>query len=257
MKKLKYGVYCVLRFFVRLFYHGVTVEGLENLPEEPCILAGNHSQMYGPIMGELYFPGEPYIWCAHQMMELREVPAYTQYDFWRRKPKWSQWFYKLLSYFIAPFSVCLFGCARTIPVYRDGRLLNTFRMTQNKLLEGKNVIIFPEHDAPHNRILCDFQEGFVDIARGYYKKTGKCLPFVPLYIAPKLKKAYLGKPIYYCPENPGKEERRRVCDRLMAEITEISLSLPRHLVVPYNNLPKKEYVYNIPEEVSEHEKTGG
>ncbi len=255
MSKLKYWIYRVIRFFVKLFYPKTEVVGAENLPQEPCLVVANHCQMNGPIAGELYFPGDFYIWCAGEMMHLKEVPAYAYKDFWSRKPKCIRWFYKILSYIIAPFSVCVFNNAHTIAVYRDKRILSTFRSTLTRLKEGANMIVFPEHDAPYDHILCDFQEGFVDVARSYYKQTGKCLQFVPMYLAPALKKMYIGKPIAFDPDSNIKEERRRICDYLMKEISATACALPRHKVVPYNNLPKKAYRYNTEGKEESHEKT--
>ncbi len=246
MKKIKYGIYRFIRFWVKLFYPKTEVVGLEHLPSEPCLVVGNHCQMNGPIAGELYFPGKHYIWCAGEMMHLKDVPAYAYRDFWSRKPKAVRWFYKLLSYAIAPLCVCVFPNAHTVAVYRDKRIVSTFRDTMKRLDEGADVIIFPEHDAPYDHILQDFQTGFVDVARAYHKRTGKSLCFVPMYLAPTLHKMYLGEPITYCPEAPAKEERQRICDHLMAQISAIAQSLPRHRVIPYLNLPKKEYPYNIP-----------
>ncbi len=255
MQKLKYWIYRLIRFLVWLFYPKMEVVGLENLPDEPCLVVANHCQMHGPIAGELYFPGDHYIWCTGEMMHLKEVPAYAFRDFWSRKPKYIRWFYKILSYVIAPFSVCVFNNAHTIAVYRDKRILSTFRETLNRLKEGSNVIIFPEHEAPHDHILQDFQVGFVDVARSYYKQTGKCLQFVPMYLAPKLHQMVLGKPIPFDPEMPIKEVRQQVCDYLMHQISTTAQSLPRHKVVPYLNLPKREYVYNIAGDEVSHEKT--
>ncbi len=254
MRKITYGIYRFIRFLVKLFYPKIQVEGLENLPDAPCVIVANHCQMNGPIATELYFPGNHYIWCAGEMMHLKAVPDYAYQDFWGRKPGYIRWFYRLLSYIIAPISVCVFNNAHTVAVYRDKRIISTFRDTLARLKEGANVIIFPEHDAPFNHILCDFQDGFVDIARSYRKQTGKVLQFVPMYLAPKLGKMVLGKPIAYCPEASVKEERHRICDYLKQEITRIACALPRHTVVPYLNLPKKEYVCNIPKEEPNHEK---
>lgn len=233
------------------------VVGTENLPDEPVIVVGNHTQMNGPIACELYFPGKRYIWCAGQMMHLKEVPDYAFQDFWSQKPGWCRWFYKLLSYLIAPFSVCVFNNAGTIPVYHDIRLRTTFKMSMDKLQDGASMIIFPEHDEPYNNIIYDFQDKFIDLARMYHKRTGKELSFVPLYIAPSLKKMYIGKPLRFCAEAPIKEERRRICDYLMTEITEIARALPEHTVVPYRNIPKRLYPSNIPSEANKNEKTGG
>lgn len=248
--------YRFIKWIVKTCYPKIDVVGEENLPEEPAVIVGNHTQMNGPIACELYTPGEHYIWCAGQMMHLKEVPAYAFQDFWSQKPKWTHPFYKLLSYIIAPLSVCVFNNANTIGVYHDTRIISTFKNTVVKLQEGANVVIFPEHDVKYNNIVCEFQDRFVDVAKLYFKRTGKELAFVPLYIAPKLKKMYLGKPIRFCSANPMEEERSRICQYLMDEITEIARSLPEHTVVPYNNIPKKEYPFNIPREVPD-EKTGG
>ncbi len=254
MKKwLSNLLYRLIRWLVWLFYPKLKVEGIENLPGEPAIIAANHSQMNGPIACELYFPGDRYTWCAGQMMHLKDVPAYAFQDFWSGKPKGIRWFYRILSYLIAPISVCVFNNAKTIGVYHDTRILSTFKNTVAKLSQGANVVIFPEHAQPYNHIVCDFQNRFVDVSKLYYKKTGKALPFVPMYIAPKRKTMYLGKPTWFDPEKPIEEERQRICQYLMEQITEIAVSLPEHTVVPYLNLPKKQYPSNHSSEVEKHE----
>lgn len=239
--KLSYRCYRVIRWFVKLFYPKIRVEGTENLPGQPCLVVANHSQMNGPIACELYFPGKRYIWCAGQMMQMKEVPEYAFTDFWSEKPRYIRWFYKILSYVIAPVSVCVFRNAHTIGVYRDARIISTFKNTVRRLSEGANVVIFPEHNVPYNHILCNFQDRFIDIAKLYYKKTGQELQFVPMYIAPCLKTMYIGKPIKFCSEQPVEQERARICEYLKEEITSIAVSLPSHRVVPYRNVPKKKY----------------
>ena len=115
------------------------------------------------------------------------------------------------------------------------------------------MIIFPEHDQKCNNIIYDFQDKFIDVARLYYKKTGQELSFVPMYICPEQRKMYLGEPIRFHAENPISEERRRICDYLMEEITRIATGLPPHTVVPYRNVAKKDYPKNTPLEVYTHE----
>lgn len=242
-------MYKVIKGLIKLFYPKPEFIGIENIPEEPSIIVGNHTQLNGPLVGELYFPDNPYIWCAGQMMKLADVPSYAYQDFWSQKPKLSRPFYKTLSYLIAPLSVLLFNNARTIAVYRDARIISTFKDTIAKLKGGSNIIIFPEHDVKHNHIIYEFQENFIDIARLYYKRTGKELHFVPMYVAPKLEKTFLGAPIRFSAENDIAVERKRICEYLMAEITDMAVSLPEHTVVPYRNIPKKDYPTNKPQEV--------
>ena len=253
---LLYRMYRMVLGFLRLVYPKTGVSGLENLPDEPALFVGNHAQMHGPIVCELYFPVERYTWCAGEMMHLKEVPAYAYRDFWSGKPGYIRWFFKLASYAIAPLCVLLFNNANTIGVYHDARVLSTFRSSVEKLQEGKGVVVFPEQAKPYNNILCDFQDGFLDVARIYYRKTGRVLPIVPIYIAPDLKKLYLCRPTYFRPEAPIAEEKQRICSYLMDEISEFARSLPRHTVVPYMNVAKKYYPCNIPDEVNTNEKTG-
>lgn len=255
MRRKKSVLFRIIKWCVKIFYPKMQAEGVDDLPDEPVIFVSNHCQMNGPIVGELYVPGEPYIWCAGEMMHLKDVPCYAFRDFWSQKPKWTHPFYKAVSYIIAPLSVCVFNNARTIGVYHDARILSTFKKTVSCLQGGKSVVIFPEHDVKHNHIVYDFQNRFIDVAKLFYKKTGKELNFVPMYIAPKLKKICIGKPIRFCATKQIDTERNRICNYLMGEITAIAEALPEHIVIPYRNIPKKEYPSNIPKE-STYEKTG-
>ncbi len=242
MNKTKsYPMYRFIKFLVRSFYPKLEVVGAENLPDVPALIVGNHSQMHGPIGCELYFPGKRYTWCAGEMMHFKEVPAYAFQDFWSGKPKSVRWFYKLLSYLIAPLSVCVFNNADTIGVYHDGRILSTFKTTVKALQEGSSVVVFPECYDEYNHIVHKFQENFCDIAKLHYKRTGTPVPFVPLYICPALRKLVIGKPIYFDPDKDMTTQRHEICVYLMDSITQMALELPAHRVVPYPNIPKKDY----------------
>lgn len=250
-------LYKLIKALVRLFYGKTAVVGAENLPDTPCIVVGNHCQMNGPIACELDFPGRHYTWCAGEMMHWKDVPAYAFRDFWSAKPGWIRWFFRILSYLITPLSVCVFNNANCIGVYHDARILSTFRETVEKLRDGNNVIIFPETDPPVNNILSAFQDRFVTVAKQYVKRSGKPICFVPLYLAPVDRTMYLGKPVEFDPEAPSRDECRRVCELLSERITAMATALPKHRVVPYRNIGKKNYPYNIPLEVYSHEETDG
>lgn len=239
--KKKSVLFHVIKYFVRLFSPKMHIESEKLLPKEPTIIVANHAQMYGPIACELYLPDNYTIWCAGEMMKFKEVPAYAYQDFWSQKPAWARPFYKLLSYLIAPLSVLVFSNARTIAVYKDGRLKNTFRDSLDELLKGNSIVVFPEHYVTHNSIVYEFQEGFVDIARLYHKRTGKEIRFVPMYICPALGKMCLGESVQYSAGAPAHGERNRICNYLMQEITHLAQALPRHRVVPYPNISKKLY----------------
>ena len=141
--------------------------------------------------------------------------------------------------------MCVFNNAGTIGVYHDTRIISTFRQTVKALQEGANVVIFPEYGEPYDHIICRFRDRFIDVAKLYYKRTGKAVSFVPMYLAPKLKTMYLGKPVVFHPEAPMEEERIRIAGELMAAVSSIARSLPRHTVIPYKNIPRKQYPSNI------------
>ena len=240
-RRITYPLYRVIRWLVWLFSPKMKVEGAENIPPEPVLIVGNHTQMNGPIACEIYSPVKRYTWCIGEMMHLKEVPDYAFSDFWSGKPWWNRWFFRGLSYVIAPIAVGVFNNAETIGVYHDARLVNTFRETMQRLEEGADIVIFPEHDVPYNHIVSDFQEHFVDTARFYFRKTGKELLFLPAYVCPALKKLVIGKPTRFRSGQPIQEERERICRYTQQEITRLAEKLPLHTVVPYKNIPKKEY----------------
>ena len=236
--------YKIIKGLVHLFFGNMEVEGLENLPEKNTVIVANHCQMNGPIAGELFMPDNCYTWCAGQMMHVKEVPEYAFQDFWSRKPKCTHPYFKLSSYIIAPFCDFVFRHARTIAVYRDMRIIGTFKESIKALQNGANLLIFPEKDEKHNNILYQFQENFIDVAKLYYKKTGIALTFVPMYIAPTLKTMHIGKPVTYDPHKPIESQRTEICKALKEAITDMAVALPEHRVIPYQNIPRKQYLMN-------------
>lgn len=245
---LSKGVYHCTRGLVRIFYRRPRFERLENLPDGPCVIVGNHTQMHGPIIAELYIPGDRAVWCNSEMMTLAQVPDYAFQDFWSDKPVSVRWLFRLLSYAIAPLSVCIFNNAKCVPVYHDARVMTTFRETVKRLSDGQRIVIFPESDPPHNEIIYELQDRFIDLGYMFHRQTGKALAFVPMYIAPALKSVVFGEPLFYDAAALPGEERERLREGLIDAITHLARSLPRHRVVPFRNMPKNRYPMSQPEE---------
>jgi 1-acyl-sn-glycerol-3-phosphate acyltransferase len=242
--KISLFVFRILRFLIKLFYPETEFIGAGNLPDGPAVIVGNHAKTNAPIACELYFPEKHLTWTAGEMMHLNEVPDYAFSDFWSYKPAYIRWFFRALSYFIAPLAVSLFNNAACIGVYHDTRVIRTFRESVRALRDGTRVVILPEHNVPYNNIVCDFQDRFVDVARLYYKRYKQEISFVPMYTAPALHKVYLGEPVRYDSSAPAEAERERICREMKDRITRMARSLPEHTVVPYPNIPKSEYPSN-------------
>ena len=248
-KKGAERAYRFIRGTIDLLYPKMRCLGEEHLPAgEPVIFVGNHCQAHGPLTGELRMPVPRKTWCSSEMMERDRVADYAFRDFWSQNPKWTHPFYKLLSHAIVPLAVLLFNHAETIPVYRDSRVLTTFKETVKALENGSSVLIFPEHDQRCNQILDDFQDRFIDVAKLYNRRTGKALAFVPMYIAPALRCFCFGEPVRFDPAAPIEDERARIKRELTERITALAEALPRHKVVPYRPQPKKNWPYNRPKE---------
>lgn len=173
-----------------------------------------------------------------------EIPKYAFNDFWSKKTKAIRWLYKILSYLIAPIASYLFTNADAILVYKDSRIITTFKETVKCLEDNKNIVIFPEHAEKYNHIINDFQDKFIDVARLYHKKTKKEVTFVPCYLAVKLNKVVYGKGIKFDANDDINNQRKIIKEYLMNEITNIAIELPRHKVVVYDNIGKKKQPYS-------------
>ena len=226
------------KWCVSLFYKKSQFIGLENIPDEPCIITGNHAKAHGPVNAELYFPTQKLIWCDGPMMVRKEFPKYAYDNFFGGKPNF---FCKIFAHILAPLITYYFSNADALPVYRDMRIVKTYKASTDALLSGINIVILPECPDEYNEITNKLNEYFVDVARYYFKSTGKELKFVPMYYAVGIKKVVFGKPIKFDGAKPIEEQRKVICEYIMQETTDIAKSLPVHKVVPFNNVPKKQY----------------
>ena len=106
------ALFRLIRVIVKQIFPKYELVGTENLPDEPCVIVGNHAQMYGPIASELYPPRLHYIWCIGEVLNRKELPAYVMKDFWYMKPKAVRWLYRLFSHLIAGRSpICFYPFA--------------------------------------------------------------------------------------------------------------------------------------------------
>lgn len=236
--KKKKGFYRFIAFFVCLFNRPVEFLGMENMPEEPCVIVCNHAKARGPIMAEAYLPFKKRIWCDAPMFDKKEFVKYAYSAFWGGKVNcFKRFFVKLL----APLVAYVFKNADAIPVYRDMRVVKTYKASVEELNEGKSVLIFPECPDEYNEIINKLNVYFVDVARYYYKQTGKELLFVPMYYGATIRKAIIGNAVKFDSNADIADERKRVTDALLDETTRVAKMLPVHKVIPFNNVKKKYY----------------
>lgn len=227
-------LFFLVRSCVKLFYPRIRVLIPEEFFSKDCVFVGNHAQIHGPLSCELYLPNSTLTWCAAEMMNKKEVPAYAYRCFWEPAGRHLK-FYKVLSRLIAPLCECLFSNARTLPVYTDERIITTFRKSIDALCNGQQLVLFPETEVEENNILNEFHPYFVDLARLYYKRTKKTLSFVPLYVCPARRELIAGEAVCFNPEAEANAERERILKELHTSLTGLARSLPEHEVVPFLN----------------------
>lgn len=235
-------LFSILKFIVKTVFPKYEVNGIENMPNKPAIYISNHAQAHGPIAMQIYFPTTKSIWCIGEMMDMKSVPSYAYQDFWSLKPKRTKWIFKIISYLIAPLCEYIFRRADALAVYKDARIISTFKDTVTELNEGNNIVIFPESPTLYNDIVNEFQDKFVDVARLYYKKNKEDIQFVPTYVGGN--KITFGKPITFDHNISIDEQRESICTYLKEEITKIAKEMPTHKVIPYLNIGKKNYKNN-------------
>jgi 1-acyl-sn-glycerol-3-phosphate acyltransferase len=198
----------------------------------PSIYIANHATVATPTAIHLYFPGKKRPWVIGAMCSMKTIPEYASKEFWTNlKPAW--WYRKILPVVLSPIGYIIMRGAEAIPVYRDNRMIVTIKKTVQSLEEGVNVYIFPEYDAPYSEYHNDFEDGFVNVASVYYRKTKKKLKFYPLYNCLDKKIMSFGMPVEYNPENPIEEERKRITNYLKENITALAKEIGPHKVISY------------------------
>lgn len=230
----------VLFFFVRIFYGKVKVDIKEPL-EKGSIFVANHAQINGPIVSYLYHPNPKKIWVISDMCHIKTVPSYAMEDFWGHKKKPFRFFYRILSFVIAPLSVHIMKNGGTIPVYKSMAISKTFQKTMQSLFNEEDVIIYAENRNPFNHIINAFSENFVDVAKIYYKRYQKRLHFYPVYICPKLRRMVIGEKVTFDETKDIVVERSNIIRHLQSQITSMALELPRHKVIPYDANDTSKY----------------
>ena len=109
-----------------------------------------------------------------------------------------------------------------VPVFREKpqRIVETFRKSMQFLTDGENLLVFPEnpYDEPFSNEVNTFYDGFLYIAKLYYKKTKKSLLFCPVSINPKKEQLAIGKTIRYNPMADYDGEVTRMKTHLMGQV---------------------------------------
>lgn len=202
-------------------------ENVRQDEEVPIVYLCNHGKFYGPVVGMLYCPGFVRPWTISELCINKEEAAAYVKKYTLKNVGWSERRKVRTSRFLGGATVRLMQALESIPVFRHKprELMNTFRRSVDALVDGANLLIFPEDpdtdpDSPGykgGRPPTLFR-GFPMLAQVYYNRTGKCCRFMPMLAHPGTKTVSFGKEIVYDPDNDPIAERDRIVDETYAQM---------------------------------------
>ena len=220
--QVRFGVKILIALLRPVLRHKVF--GKENIDYEnfPSIFVCNHEQIYGPIAAVMYMPiyFRPWI---HSSMLYPQLIVDHLYNNTFSKCRWIPKKMQLaISRFVAMPVRWAMNSFDPIPVERNNMrdVMNTFRVTVNALIEGDNVLLFPENpdrteDGHYaSESVGEFFSGFAHIGKIYYEKTGKQVSFYPIFANKKKRIFTIDKPIIYNTTNPPHIEKQRIVEEL-------------------------------------------
>ena len=217
----------VMTWFVRPFFPSKCV-GKHKIKTNngPVIFVANHYEVYGPIIAVLRMPTSFRPWVINQMLDddLIEAQMVGGIDKIRFLPKFVK---KRLPKVLKRFMKYILTAMDPIPVYRGNlrEVVTTINLTVEAMQQGDNIMLFPENpDVAYNSQggVDKFYSGFAEIGSSYFKKTGKCTTFYPVYISKKKKKIFVGDGIKFDSSMPKAEEKRRIAQELHDSMTQMA-----------------------------------
>lgn len=231
-KKPKYHrITQFIRAVISFFTPKYTSMGRENIPECACVFVSNHARAIGPIVMCTRLNRDMRPWVHADVCFKETFKNYAIADFWPR----AKGIGKALAYIVAhllkgpvPY---IFSGMQAIPVYRDQRVIITFKKSVQTLREGLDIVLFPEKDGEFSQYVNPIDSGFIDLGAMFKKQEG--LQFVPVYICPKLKTICFNEPVRYDSALSVEQNRETIGEEILKRIDALANSLPPHNATTY------------------------
>ena len=232
--RMRFGVkiLCTLaRPFLRL-----RVSGRERIDRQdsPSVFVCNHGFLYGPVSAVIYLPTYFRPWIHNVMLDtetavsqMHRSLSFLDRIFGRKaSDRLIRGINSILQWVLNSFN--------PIPVVRGASrdVMSTFDASLQALLEGDNILIFPEKPRELNAPVEDdeydpdrlrnFYTGFAHIGKMYYDATGQSLLFYPLFSDRDRRLFRIGEPVRYDATLPPRESKQKVARELQRKMNELS-----------------------------------
>lgn len=231
--KISYVYYKMMRLVARLLHPCKQVSFAHDPLDEPAVFVSNHSGISGPCMTTLYFPRPHKTWTISYAIDGEHTASYAFHDVFCGRSRKHPGFYRFLSRLMRHGLPPLLIYSDTIPVYHDRRVMQTFKQSVAALSNGEDLVIFGESPEPYSPYINRQQDGFVDLGKLYYRRTGKRLSFYPMYVCKKTRTISVGEPVAYDPDLDSQEQREKIGAYLCKEIDALGRAMPAHTPIPF------------------------
>ncbi len=199
------------------------VVGAEQVDTEhgPVVFVCNHLEVYGPLITNLHLPFYFRSWVVASMLD-REIVARHLNGGVESLFRWiPERLRARLPRLFAPLVLFVLHSLDPIPVYRGTArdVIKTMRLTVDAMEYEDNILLFPENPGEgkyQTTGVSGFYSGFAAIGGEYYKRTGNCPTFYPMYADKSRRTLTIGPGVTFDPANGRAEEKERIVGALYA-----------------------------------------
>ena len=209
--------YRFCRGIARIFTGRMKTEWEEPFVEGPCVFAVNHDGANGPILMCTEFPlrDQCHPWINAPVFDRKAMPEYVRNDFWWKpgcfgEPVIKHVVPRVASWIIPP----LMKGADGVPIYRDQRIMTTFRESVKLLKQGEKLVIFADGIDENGEYKNEIHSGWLALGELFYKSAGQALRIYPVHVCKQERCFYVSKPVFYDPSRRFRDQEQELAAKI-------------------------------------------
>ena len=205
------------------------------------VVLSNHEGTDSPMSFEIYSNKPVRFWGAYQMNSgLVKMYKYQSKVYFHEKKHWNLFAARMFCLIASPLTNLFYKGLNLISTYPDARFTKTIKESKEAILNGENLVIFPEKsDNGYEAVLKGFYEGFGLFAEVCAKK-GLDLPIFVSYFN-KEKKVYLiDAPVKYSELVKKYKTREEVAKQLCDRCNELGVMITDDTYLKYVKKENKD-----------------
>jgi hypothetical protein len=170
-----------------------------------------------------------YIWAIAEMTDLKRAPEYLYNDFVHPVLHLDGHFGMLFSTGLTKLTVRFLRELGVVSIDRyGGSTVDGFRQSLQLLMEGKNLLIFPEDavlEPEPKTQMRPFMPGFAMLCNLFQERTGACLPVYPMAVHAASETIIIGKQEIFAPHGSHKQAMKHFSDLIENRTHEMYLEM--------------------------------